>query len=94
MFLFVIDIYSKYAWVVFWNINDGEIHIYIYTYILLQYSDTSEFVNRDDLASSKSDVDKLDLDKLKIIPTDLNKQGNAVENEVVKKTLYDKLLVN
>ena len=61
---------------------------------MLQYSDTSEFVNRDDLASSKSDVDKLDLDKLKIIPTDLNKQSNAVENEVVKKILYDKLLVN
>ena len=66
------------------------IHTYVRTYILHQYSDTSEFANRDDLASSKSDVNKLDLDNLKIIPTDLNKQSNVVENEVVKKTLFDK----
>ena len=59
-----------------------------------QNSDTSEFANSDDLTSLKSDVDKLDIGNLKTIPADLRKPSNVVENDVVKKTLCDKLLAN
>ena len=31
-------------------------------------ADTSEFAKKADLASSKSDVDKLDIDRLKTVP--------------------------
>ena len=34
--------------------------------------DTSSFAEKTDLGNLKSDVDKLDIDKLKNIPTDLN----------------------
>ena len=34
---------------------------------------TSDFAKKTDLASLKSDVDKLDIDKLKIVPTNLIK---------------------
>ena len=35
--------------------------------------DTSKFVKKVDLASLKSNVDKLDIDKLKNLPTNVNK---------------------
>ena len=54
--------------------------------------DSSEFANKADLASLKSDIDKLDIDKLETVPTDLSELGNAVENDVVKKTVYHKLV--
>ena len=34
------------------------------------------------------------LEKLKIVPVDLRKLSNVVNNEVVKKTVYDKLVSN
>ena len=43
-------------------------------------------------ANLKTEVDKLDTDKLKTVPTDLSKLINVVKNEVVKKTEYDKLV--
>ena len=47
------------------------------------------FVN---LASSRTEVDKLDIDKLVAIPVDLSKLSDAVKNDVVKKTEYNKLV--
>ena len=44
------------------------------------------------LADLKSEVDKLDVDKLKPIPTDLSKLSDVVKNDVVKKTDYNKLV--
>ena len=44
------------------------------------------------LASLNTDVDKLDIDKLKTVPTGLSKLGNVVDNDVVKETVYDKLV--
>ena len=44
------------------------------------------------LANLKSEVDKLDIDKLKPVPTDLSKLSNVVKNDVVKKDVYDKLV--
>ena len=44
------------------------------------------------LASLKTEVDKLDTDKLKPVPNDLAKLSNVVKNDVAKKTKYDKLV--
>ena len=41
------------------------------------------------LTALKTEVDKLDTDKLKTVPTDLAKLTNAIENDVVKKTDYN-----
>ena len=46
----------------------------------------SSFAN---LAALKTEVDKIDTDKLKTAPTDLAKLTNAIENDVVKKTDYN-----
>ena len=42
----------------------------------------------------KSEVDKLDFQRLVPVPTDLSKLSNVVKNEVVKKTEYDELVKN
>ena len=54
--------------------------------------DTSKLAAKSDLASLKSQVDKIDIDKLKPVPIDLSKLRNKVKNEVVKKTANDKLV--
>ena len=43
------------------------------------------------LASLKTKVDKLDIDKLAPVPVDLSKLSDVVKNDVVKKTVYEKL---
>ena len=45
------------------------------------------------LANLKTEVDNLDLDKLKTVPADLSKLSNVVDNDVVIKTMYDKLVI-
>ena len=52
--------------------------------------DTSRLAAKLDLASLE--VYKIDFDKLKTVPVDLSKLSNEVINEVVKKTVYDKLV--
>ena len=52
--------------------------------------DTSKVAAKSDLASLKTQDDKIDVDKLKTVPNDLSKLSNVVENEVVKKTVYDR----
>ena len=37
-------------------------------------------------------MDKIDVDKLKTVLIDLSKLSNVVNNDVVTKTMYDKLL--
>ena len=44
------------------------------------------------MANLKTEVDKLDFDKLVPAPADLSKLSNVVNNEVVKKTDYNKLV--
>ena len=53
--------------------------------------DTSNLAAKLDLASLKAEVDKIDKDKLKTVPVDLSNLSNVVNNEVVKKTVFDKL---
>ena len=43
------------------------------------------------LVSLKTAVDKLDIDKLSPPPADLSKLSDAVENDMVEKSVYDKL---
>ena len=40
----------------------------------------------------KSKLDELDVDRLKLVPTDLKKLRDAVDKEVVKKDVYDELV--
>ena len=44
------------------------------------------------LASLKSDFDRLEIDKLKTSPVDLSELSNVLKNEVVKKDVYNKLV--
>ena len=45
----------------------------------------------DNLASLKTEVDKLDIDKFVPVPVNLSKVRDVVKNDVVKKAVYDKL---
>ena len=58
----------------------------------ITHVDTSSFGMKMNLANLKTEVDKLDIDKLVPVPADLRKLSNVVNNEVVKKTEYDKLV--
>ena len=53
---------------------------------------TSSFALKTNLASLKTEFDKLDIDKLVPIPVDLSKLCDAVKNYVVKNTKYDELV--
>ena len=55
----------------------------------ITHVDVSSFASKTNLAALKTEVDKLDTDKLKTTPTDLAKLANAVDNELVKKTVYN-----
>ena len=44
------------------------------------------------MANLKTEVDKLDIDKLVPVPVELSKLSHVVNNEVVKKTDYNKLV--
>ena len=54
--------------------------------------DVRSFALKSNLASLKTEVDKLDFDKLTPAPNGLAKLSNVVKNDVVKKTEYDKLV--
>ena len=63
------------------------------TYIKnISHVDTSSFSLKTNLADLKTEVDKLDIDKLVLVPTDFGKLSNVLKNDVVKKTVYDKLV--
>ena len=53
---------------------------------------TSNLVAKSDLASLKAETDQIDVSKLKTVCVDLSKFSNVVNNEVVKKSVYDKLV--
>ena len=55
----------------------------------ITHVDTSSFASKTNLAALKTEVDKIDIDKLKTAPTDLAKLTNAAENDLVKKTVYN-----
>ena len=58
----------------------------------MAHVDTSRFALKTNLASLKTETDKLDIDKLVPVPVDLNKLSDVVKNDVVKKAVYNKLV--
>ena len=58
----------------------------------ISHIDISSYALKSNLASLKTEVDKLDIDKLTSVPIDLAKLSNVVKNDVVKNTEYDKLV--
>ena len=55
----------------------------------ITHVDVSSFACKTNLAALKTEVDKIDVDKLKTAPVDLAKLTNAAENDLVKKTDYN-----
>ena len=55
----------------------------------ITHVDVSSFASKTNSAALKSEVDKIDVDKLKTTPIDLAKLTNAVENDLVKKADYN-----
>ena len=51
---------------------------------IISHVDTSLFALKTSLANLKTEVDKLDIDKLVPIPVDLSKFSDAVKNDVIK----------
>ena len=51
----------------------------------ITHVDVSSFTSKTNLAALKTEVDKIDVDKLKTVPVDLAKLSNVVNNDVVKK---------
>ena len=49
--------------------------------------DTCHFTLNSNLAGLETEVDKIDVDKLKTVPADLSKLSNVVNNGVVQKIL-------
>ena len=58
----------------------------------ITHVDNSNFASKTNLANLKTEVNKLDIGKLKTVPVDLSKLFNVVKNEVIKKTKYNKLV--
>ena len=56
----------------------------------ISYVDTSNFALKTNLASLKTEVNKIDIDKLVPVPVDLYKLSDVVKTDVVKKIVYDK----
>ena len=51
----------------------------------INHVDTSNFALKTNLSSLKTEVDKLDINKLVPLPNDFSKLSNVVKNDVVKK---------
>ena len=52
----------------------------------ITHIDTSSFELKTNLATLKTEVDKLDIDKLAPVPVDLGKLIDVVKNDAVKKS--------
>ena len=55
----------------------------------ITHVDVSSYATKTNLAVLKTEVDKIDTDKLKTVPADLAKLTNVVKNDVIKKTDYN-----
>ena len=60
----------------------------------ITHVNVSSFASKTNLAALKTEVDKIDADKLKTTPADLAKLTNAIENDVVKKTDYNTKVIS
>ena len=55
----------------------------------ITHVDVSSYATKTNLAALKTEVDKIDVDKLKTVPADLAKLSNVVKNDVLKKADYN-----
>ena len=60
----------------------------------ITHVDTSSFASKTNLAALKSEVDKIDVDKLKRTLVYLAKLTNTVENDLIRKTDYNAKVTN
>ena len=60
----------------------------------ITHVDASSFASKTNLAALKSEVDKIDVDKLKRTIVYLAKLTNTVENDLIKKTDYNAKITN
>ena len=58
----------------------------------MTHVDTLSLALKTNLANLKTEVDKLEIDKLAPVPLDLSKLSDVVKNDAVKKTVCDKLV--
>ena len=58
----------------------------------ITHIDTSGFALKTNLSNLKTEIDKLDIDKLVPVPVDLSKLSDVVKNDVIKKAEYNKLV--
>ena len=58
----------------------------------VSHVDVSSFALKSNLASLKTEVDKIDANKLKTVPVELAKLSNVVKHDAIKRTEYDKLV--
>ena len=78
--------------------GDVNVKVDLYSYATkpdskyISHVDPSSFALKSNLAGLKTEVGKLDIDKLTPVPNDLSKLSKVVKNDVVKKTVYDKLV--
>ena len=54
----------------------------------ISHFDTSSFALKTNLASLKTEDDKLDIDKLVPIPVELSKLSDVIKNDVIKNDIY------
>ena len=55
----------------------------------ITHVDVSSFASKTNLAALKTEIDKIDVDKIKTVPADLAKLTNAVQHYLVKKAAYN-----
>ena len=55
----------------------------------ITHVDVNSFASKTNLAALKTEVDKINVDKLKTTPTDLDRLSNLFKNDVVKKIDYN-----
>ena len=55
----------------------------------ISHADSSSFALKANLANLKTEVDKLDIDKLVSVPIDLSKLSDVLKNDAVKETDYN-----
>ena len=60
----------------------------------ITHVDIGSYATKTNLAALKSEVDKIDVDKLNAVPVDLTKLTNVVKNDVTKKTDYNTKLTS
>ena len=60
----------------------------------ISHVDTSVFALKTNLASLKTKLDTLDIDKLVPVPVDWSKLSDVVKNDIIKKDVYGKLVAN